>query len=537
MIIFVSDAYVDRYQGGAELTTEAIISGSLFPINKMLSQDITVNFMERNKHAYWIFGNFSGVDTRCLLYAAKYLDYSVVEYDYKYCKYRSVKKHELIEGECKCVDTHAGKLTATFLAKADRLFWMSEGQKNFYENIFPFLSRNGFVLNSIFSPDTLQCISGLKTTNKNNKWIILDSPSWIKGTEDAVAYAKENNLEYELVWDLKYNSLLKKLAASKGLIFLPKAADTCPRLVIEAKLLGCEMILNEHVQHRDEEWFSDKDSILKHLTNRSDVFWQEIENVAYKNLRITPVETNTAAHFKVVVPLYNAEKWISKCVRSLQLQKNKNFKCYFVDDISTDNSVHNLKKIISDDSRFTLIQNENKRFALGNIADTLSNIECQDEDIVILLDGDDWLASTYTLDILADTYEKNSCLMTYGSYIYNPSGARGIEPSAYPEDVIKSNSYREDHWRASHLRSFKYSLWKNLNHDDLRDETGDYYKMAYDQAIMLPLLEMASDKALYVEDSLYVYNKENPISVDKIKALEQYNTAQEIRRKKKYTAI
>ena len=61
--------------------------------------------------------------------------------------------------------------------------------------------------------------------------------------------------------------------------------------------------------------------------------------------------------------------------------------------------------------------------------------------------------------------------------------------------------------------------------------------MAYDQAIMLPLLEMASKRSYYIEDSLYVYNKDNPISVDKIKQLEQYNTAQLIRKKNKYTKI
>ena len=61
--------------------------------------------------------------------------------------------------------------------------------------------------------------------------------------------------------------------------------------------------------------------------------------------------------------------------------------------------------------------------------------------------------------------------------------------------------------------------------------------MAYDQAIMLPLLELAGTKAAYVEESLYVYNKENPLNVDKIKAQKQFDTAQEIRRKSAYERL
>jgi hypothetical protein len=61
--------------------------------------------------------------------------------------------------------------------------------------------------------------------------------------------------------------------------------------------------------------------------------------------------------------------------------------------------------------------------------------------------------------------------------------------------------------------------------------------MAYDQAIMLPLLEMAGDRCKYIPEILHVYNKENPLNVDKIKTQEQVRTAQEIRSKKPYERL
>jgi hypothetical protein len=185
-----------------------------------------------------------------------------------------------------------------------------------------------------------------------------------------------------------------------------------------------------------------------------------------------------------------------------------------------------------------MLTNKEKRYALENIAIAIEDgNNTADEDVIIVLDGDDWLASSLSFSRLNKEYADRECLMTYGSYIFYPYGIRGPEPSAYPEDVIQKNSFREDQWRASHLRTFKYGLWKNIDHKDLKDEKGDYYTMAYDQALMLPLLEMASERSRYIWDTLHVYNKDNPLNVDKIKAQKQSQTAKEIRSKEKYKRI
>tara|TARA_R110000824_G_scaffold335251_1_gene521810 strand:+ start:6777 stop:8393 length:1617 start_codon:yes stop_codon:yes gene_type:complete len=537
MIIFVSDAFVEQYQGGGELTTEAIIEASYFPVNKVLSTQVSVELMEKHKDAYWVFGNFAGLKKKCMLHALKNLDYSVIEFDYKFCKFRSVKKHIEKEGKCECEQTLDSKLVATFLAKSKTNFWMSHSQLKKYQKLFPFLAnKKNIVLSSVFSDNTLKYLNNLDINKKNNKWIILNSPSWIKGKDLAVKHAEENNLDYELVWGLSYPELLSKLAAAKGLIFLPLGADTCPRLVIEAKILGCEITTNEDVQHAKEPWFKNRDTILAYLKTRARFFWEKIEKLAAKNLNFSPKRTKKEVNFKIVVPFYNAENWIDKCINSLKVQNNTNFKCYLVDDQSTDSTFEIVSSLVSDDPRFELKKSDKKTYALGNISKTISRIKCDDEDVIILLDGDDWLASSYTLDTLAEAYDKK-CLMTYGSYVYNPSGIRGVEPSDYPEDVVKNNTYREDDWRASHLRSFKFKLWKKLDDNDLKDEKGEYFKMAYDQAVMLPLLELAGPRAKYVKESLYVYNKQNPLNVDKIKAEEQLQTAQAIRKKKKYKRL
>ena len=543
MIIFVADMFAEQYEGGAELTTEAIITDSLFPCNKLNSQNPRKNpsllqTMETYKEAFWIFGNFASVPTACLLYAAKNLNYAVLEYDYKYCNLRSPGKHIAIEGKCKCFKADKGKLVAIFLHNAKIVWWMSHEQKDKYHALFPFLKdTNNQVLSSVFSRKKIDFIQTLDTSQKNDKYLILNSSSWIKGVEDAIDYADEHGLNYELVWGLEHEELLKKLAKSKGIIFFPRAGDTCPRMTIEARLLDCELILNTNVQHKNEEWFSDKELALSYLKERTSTFWAEIEKVAQDCLNLPIGTTNDGSvKFNVIVPFYNCEKWIGKCIQSLKRQRYKNFNCILVDDMSTDNSVEIVKNMIDDDSRFRLVQNDKKKYALNNIVDSINLSECALEDVIILLDGDDWLASSKALEALYEAY-RDDTLMTYGSYVFSQFGQRGPEPSEYSEEVIMANSFRQDKWRASHLRTFKYKLWKHIKLEDLKDENGEYYKMTYDQAIMLPLLEMASERSKFIPEILHVYNKENPLNVDKIKAQEQYELAQKIRNKKPYTKI
>jgi len=536
MIVFVSDMFVSDYVGGAELTTEAIITSCLMPNARVHSRKLTVQFMRQHKNAFWIFGNFYDLSLPCLLYAIKNLNYSALEYDYKFCMYRSPEKHVLAEKSCNCENTSRGKAVSLFLNSSKMTWWMSRQQGERYKKWFPFLNGNNRVLNSVFSKDTLDLIENLDTSNKSDKYIILNSKSWIKGLEDSVRHAEQNGLDYELAWGLEYKQLLEKLAKSKGLIFFPRAGDTCPRITIEAKLLNCELILNENVQHREESWFKTREACLTHMRSRTSVFWSTIENLWHLNTpKDNSIEERTST-FRIVVPFYNAEDWISKCISSVKRQHDSKFKCYLVDDLSVDNSYDVAKLLIGGDDRFELIRNSTKRYALGNIAEVLNTADCNPEDIVVILDGDDWLSAGNVLSHLRKVYSDKKCFMTYGSYVYHPGGSLGVEPSEYPKTVIETNSFRKDTWRASHLRTFKYFLWQKIDQKDLMEQ-GGYYKAAYDQALMLPLLEMSAERSEFIPEIMLVYNRENPLNVDKIKEKIQYSIAQKVRKQKPYQRI
>tara|TARA_R100000234_G_C4966479_1_gene164142 strand:- start:75 stop:833 length:759 start_codon:yes stop_codon:yes gene_type:complete len=243
--------------------------------------------------------------------------------------------------------------------------------------------------------------------------------------------------------------------------------------------------------------------------------------------------------FVVVVPFYNAEKWIDKSLRSVVLQEYKNFECLIMDDASSDNSVSYVKRVIEGDSRFTLVTNEKNLGPLGNVQKAITSniINIEDEDIIVILDGDDFFYSKRTLNILNDCYNENSCWMTYGSYVSLSDKKRGKFAKQLPAYVVENNLFRQHEWCTSHLRSYKKFLVDNVKPEDLKDEDGNFFKAAGDLALMFPLLELSGDKSQYIGDILYIWNDLNSLNEHKVKRESQLVCERMIRSGNKYSKL
>lgn len=285
-IVFVADMFIEDYVGGAELTSQALIDASPFEVFKLHSRDVSMELLQEGVGRFWIFGNFCELNPQLIPSIVGNLKYSIVEYDYKFCRARSPEKHMSITGTpCDCANQQNGKMISAFFCGSMGNWWMSEQQKARYLSIFPFLADNeNIVLSSVFDDKTLGLIKALREGNKDTErkgWIVLGSNSWIKGADDAVAWCKETGKDYETAWNLPYAALLSRLAVAEGFVYLPKGGDTCPRMVIEAKLLGCKLHLNDNVQHKDEEWFATDDlgSIEEYLYAARDLFWRGIRKM------------------------------------------------------------------------------------------------------------------------------------------------------------------------------------------------------------------------------------------------------------------
>jgi glycosyltransferase involved in cell wall biosynthesis len=289
-VVFVADLFVEQYVGGAELTTDAISQKCPYKYQRVMSKDLTTQLLEQGVNAFWVFGNFASMNLELVPSIVANLRYAILEYDYKYCRYRSPEKHKYAEqNDCDCDNSTHGKMISAFYFGAKNLFWMSESQMEHYFKLFPFLRATesaetgpqNIVLSSVFDDNFFFTIKHLRQESAGKErsgWIVLGSSSWVKGADLAEQWCKEAGLAYEVVWNLPYPELLKKLSVTEGFVYLPRGNDTCPRMVIEAKLLGCRLHVNDYVQQRHEEWF-DTDNlrhIEEYLYGSREMFWRNV---------------------------------------------------------------------------------------------------------------------------------------------------------------------------------------------------------------------------------------------------------------------
>ena len=81
---------------------------------------------------------------------------------------------------------------------------------------------------------------------------------------------------------------------------------------------------------------------------------------------------------------------------------------------------------------------------------------------------------------------------------------------------------RRGPWRGSHLRTFKFKLWKLLKDSDLRGSDGKFYDCAWDLEFMWPMLEMAGyHRTKWISERIYVYNQETAFNDAKLYLKEQ----------------
>lgn len=340
-IVFVSDLFEEDYLGGAEMTSEAIIQESPFRIQKLRSRDVSMGALSQGSEKFWIFGNFSQMNPELIPTIVGNLKYSILEYDYKFCKFRSPEKHEFSSGSpCNCHEQLNGKLISAFYYGAKFLWWMSESQKDVYVKRFPFLlEKDNRVLSSVFSKKTLASLKLLRKSveQKERKgWVVLGSQSWVKGFESAKKWCEDNGKEYEVVWGLPYEELLAKLSSAEGFVYLPAGGDTCPRMVIEAKLLGCKLEINQNVQHAKEEWFDtdDIESIEEYLFVSPSIFWKTMKSIMEKKPTVSGYITT-----------YNCEKQGYPYLKSIKSMLQFCDEVCVVDGGSTDGTFERLESL------------------------------------------------------------------------------------------------------------------------------------------------------------------------------------------------
>ncbi len=241
-----------------------------------------------------------------------------------------------------------------------------------------------------------------------------------------------------------------------------------------------------------------------------------------------------------IICSYNNEKFCEKNLNSVLFQNYDsskiNYNIIYINDCSSDKTQDFAEYYIKNSLNQSVktIHNTIRKGALRNIYEAVHSLE--DDTIVMLVDGDDWLAHNNVVSKIVDEYSDQALWLTYGQFINYPSKTLGC-CRLFPYDILKNNNFRKYDFISAHLKTFKAGLFKKINKSDLV-YNNNFFDVVSDVAFMIPMLEMAGSAHIkFIPEVLYVYNHGSLLNDYKINAEKSHKTERYIRNLKKYHSI
>lgn len=114
----------------------------------------------------------------------------------------------------------------------------------------------------------------------------------------------------------------------------------------------------------------------------------------------------------VIVPVYNAGKYLDKCLKSIESQTYSNLQIILINDGSTDDSLQICERHAEKDKRITLISQENK----GVIKARKTGIEKALGKYTCWVDSDDWIEADYISRLVELQYGSDADIVAVAHY-------------------------------------------------------------------------------------------------------------------------
>ena len=202
----------------------------------------------------------------------------------------------------------------------------------------------------------------------------------------------------------------------------------------------------------------------------------------------------------VIVPIYNVEKYLDECVKSLVVQTYTNIEIILIDDGSKDASGNIADNWAKEDKRIKVVHQNNKGLAAARNV----GLDIASGEYVCMVDSDDYVAENYVKDFVALLEENQAdiamCnLWSIGTVTSRlnsrmPSIKMCMEPQYFLEKLY---TYTGIYSMVTN-KMYRSSVFENIRFDE--------DKINEDARIMLSLINQ-SNKVAYTPEGLYKYRR------------------------------
>ena len=209
----------------------------------------------------------------------------------------------------------------------------------------------------------------------------------------------------------------------------------------------------------------------------------------------------------IIVPVYNVEHYLDKCLDSLINQTYKNLEIIVINDGSIDNSGIICQEYAQKDNRIIYIEKENG----GQSEARNMGLDRMTGSYVTFVDSDDWIELDY-VEILYKKITEYQADIAVGNY-YSFNETEGmyyfhIFGDSYHEKVYDNVSIFENLYESQEMKSFALiSVWGKLYKADLvKHLRFDIGKLGEDGYLNQKIYLLA-EKTIYLNKGLYAYRQ------------------------------
>ena len=170
--------------------------------------------------------------------------------------------------------------------------------------------------------------------------------------------------------------------------------------------------------------------------------------------------TKNTPKISIIVPVYNVEQYIQKCILSIIEQIFTDYEAIIINDGSLDNSIKVITPLIKNDRRFSIINQENQ--GLGGARNT--GIKKAKGEYMCFVDSDDYIEDDYLYLLYTTITKHNADICTSDiNIIYDHGGAPSRQnlSSKNRQEAVKKILMYEDAGGMCH-RMYKRHLFKNI---------------------------------------------------------------------------
>lgn len=210
------------------------------------------------------------------------------------------------------------------------------------------------------------------------------------------------------------------------------------------------------------------------------------------------------AKVSIIVPIYNVEKYVAKCLDSLSKQTFKDIEIWAISDGSPDNSVNIVREYANNDNRIKCIEKENGGY--GSVLEyAIQNIKT---DYFLICDPDDWISDD-AIEILYNAAIKNNLDLVMANHyeIYEDTTIKSVSNvSSYPNVFVPK--FEKVYTQANGLDKFLFLLESphaKLYKTALAKDIKFPYKVSYTDSLLFMLFVLRAKRAMCLEKSLAYY--------------------------------